>query len=177
MIHGRPIRNTGAADPGEPGEDERARIHARLQAMDGSGRAGNATRRIGAPAQQRTPAYDGSLAQPVTHSTATASGLETRAFFLTADGGVLAELPCDEAAGTLSLGRGESAHIRVIDPYVHRHHAEIRWDAGKNAHLIAHGGGENGTYVNRHRVKLPLMLVGGEQIRIGKTRLTYRIRR
>jgi hypothetical protein len=175
MVHGRPIRRTGPADPGEPGEDERARIQERLQAMNTPVRDGT-TRRIGASGQHRTPAYDGSLAQLSPLGPA-GVGLETRAFFLTSDGGVLSELPCHEDAGTLSIGRAQTADIRVLDPYVHRHHAEIHWDAGKNAHMIAHGGGENGTYVNRHRVKLPLMLVGGEQIRIGKTRLIYRIRR
>lgn len=176
MVDGRPIQTDGPPDAEASGGDERSRIHARLQALDTPVRD-DATRKIGGSPDRRSPAYDGSLAQSGHSGPAQPAGIETRAFLLTADGGVLAELPCSEDAGVVVLGRGQAADIRVNDPYAHRQHAEIRWDAGKNVHMIAHGGGENGTYVNRHRVRLPLMLVGGEQIRIGKTRLVYKVRR
>jgi hypothetical protein len=176
MGNGRPIQSNRPTDAGASGPDERARIHARLQSLDAPVRD-DTTRRIGSSRETRSPAYDGSLAHPGHSGHAQSTSIETRAFLLTADGGVLAELPCSEDAGVVVLGRGQAADIKVNDPYAHRQHAEIRWDAGKNVHMIAHGGGENGTYVNRHRVRLPLMLVGGEQIRIGKTRLIYKVRR
>ena len=106
-----------------------------------------------------------------------ATGGETRAYFMTSDGGVLTEIPCDEQAGIMTIGRSKTAEIRINDPYVHRLQAEIRWDESARAHVLAHGGGENGTYVNRQRVQQPNRLQGGERIRFGKTELIYRIRR
>ena len=171
MLNGQPLRTNQPVD-----DDERARIHARLESLNRQP-SGDTTRRIGSHSGTDSPAYDGSLARTASPAPAQASGLETRAFLVTAEGGVLAELPCSADAGPVVIGRGREADVSIEDPYVHRHQAEISWDAEHGAHVIAHGGGENGTYVNRHRVRLPLRLVGGEQVRVGKTMMVYRVRR
>lgn len=172
MTHGRPFRTIEPSD----NEEERARIQARLKSLSDS-QISDATRRIDPPCDTDAAAYDGSLAWTTDSTPSHSSGVETRAFLMTAEGGVLAELPCTADAGAVVIGRGKAADVRIDDPYVHRHQAEIAWDAERATHVIAHGGGENGTYVNRHRVHLPLRLVGGEQLRFGKTRLVYRVRR
>jgi pSer/pThr/pTyr-binding forkhead associated (FHA) protein len=90
------------------------------------------------------------------------------------DGTVIGRLACDELLGEIVVGRGSAAGIRVDDPFVHRIHSEIRWDTALRSHVIAHGGGSNGTYVNLQRVDRPARLIDGARIRIGKTELIYR---
>jgi pSer/pThr/pTyr-binding forkhead associated (FHA) protein len=170
MLHGRLFR-TGQSNVDN---DERARMKARLEALEPD--SGDATRQIGPPSEASDHSYDGSLAQPESQSP-TSYDVEPRAYLLTSDGGVLAELVCTPGSEPMTLGRGHAADICIADPYVHRLQSELYWDASVQAHFIAHAGGENGTYVNRHRVHQPLRLVGGEQIRVGKTKLQYRIRR
>jgi hypothetical protein len=154
-------------------DNERARIQARLDALE-RGLEFDSTRRFDLPNSDELAGSD-DFPQSILSNTTT--NLETRAYFLTADGGVLAEVPCAESAGILTIGRGKIAEIRIDDPYVHRLQAEIRWDNDAGAHFLAHGGGENGTYVNRQRIQQPYRLHGGERLHFGKTELVYRIRR
>lgn len=91
------------------------------------------------------------------------------------DGNLMASLPSDDTAGIIILGRGQNATVRISDPYVHRVHAHMRWDAGVGAHIIVHGGGENATYVNRRKIRAPYTLQNGNRIRLGRTELIYRI--
>jgi hypothetical protein len=170
MAHGRLFRT----DQSGAGNEAQVRMRARLEALETD--SGDATRQIGHPFETSDHVYDGSLAQPEALPPASYD-VEPRAFLLTSDGGVLFELDCTPGSGPVTLGRGHTADIGIADPYVHRLQAEFSWDASVQAHFIAHAGGENGTYVNRHRVHKPLRLVGGEQIRVGKTKLQYRIRR
>ena len=172
MLSRRPFR----ADGSKTTRGERARIQARLDALD-LARANADTREIGALPAEDVPAYDGSLAHSPAGIPQPGFDVEIRAYLLTADGGILAEIPCQESAGPITIGRGRDADVRIDDPYVHRLQAELRWDDEARAHFIAHGGGENGTYVNRHRVTLPIRLAGGESLRFGKSKLLYRIRR
>ncbi|HEX5166693.1 MAG TPA: FHA domain-containing protein [Thermomicrobiales bacterium] len=90
------------------------------------------------------------------------------------DGTVIGRLACDRLLGEIVVGRGSLAGVRVDDPFVHRVHSEIRWDADLRSHVIAHAGGSNGTYVNLQRVDRPTRLIDGARIRIGKTELIYR---
>lgn len=106
---------------------------------------------------------------------AAGGGAATRATLDDLDGNVVANLPCDESAGIIILGRGQNATVRISDPYVHRVHAHMRWDSSVGAHIIVHGGGENATYVNRRKIRAPLTLQSGNRIRIGRTELIYRI--
>lgn len=98
-----------------------------------------------------------------------------RAVMLDGSGREVAELPCNETAGILIIGRGHNATVRVRDPYVHRVHAHMRWDAESDVHVIAHGGGENSTYVNERKLHSPSHLTNGARIRVGRTELIYRI--
>ncbi len=92
------------------------------------------------------------------------------------DGNDIASLPCDEMAGIIILGRGQNATVKIgNDPYVHRVHAHMRWDASTNSHIIVHGGGENATYVNKRKIRAPFTLHDGHRIRLGRTDLVYRV--
>ncbi|CAN5551391.1 hypothetical protein BH23CHL2_BH23CHL2_01100 [soil metagenome] len=91
------------------------------------------------------------------------------------DGNLIASLPCDDLAGIIIIGRGQNATVRISDPYVHRVHAHMRWDAGVGAHIIVHGGGENATYVNKRKIQAPYTLQDGNRIRLGRTEMIYRI--
>ena len=102
-------------------------------------------------------------------------GKTNQVFLEDPDGNLMASLPSDETAGIIILGRGQNATVRISDPYVHRVHAHMRWDAGVGAHIIVHGGGENATYVNRRKIRAPYTLQNGNRIRLGRTELIYRI--
>jgi hypothetical protein len=91
----------------------------------------------------------------------------------TLDGTVVAQIKCDVADAKV-IGRCSSAAICISDPFVHRVHAEIRWDADLRAHVIMHGEGMNGTFVSMQRISQPTRLIDGARIRIGKTELIYR---
>lgn len=90
------------------------------------------------------------------------------------DGTVLARLPCAEELGTVIIGRSTTASIRVHDPFVHRLHADITWDPVTKSHVITHGDGSNGTFVNLQRISQPTRLIDGTRIRVGKTEIIYR---
>lgn len=98
------------------------------------------------------------------------------ASFATLAGAQLCEIPCSESAGIIIIGRGQNATVKVDDPYVHRVHAHMRWNAAEHAHVIAHGGGENSTYVNRQKVTAPVTLPNGARVRVGRTELIYQLR-
>lgn len=103
------------------------------------------------------------------------TGETQRAVMLDLGGYEIAELPCDATAGIMIIGRGHNATVQVSDPYVHRVHAHIRWDDEAGAHVIAHGGGENSTYLNQRKLRAPSRLSDGARIRIGRTEMIYRI--
>jgi hypothetical protein len=104
-----------------------------------------------------------------------ADGITARVSLLDLDGNEVAHLPCDELAGIIILGRGQNASVRIQDPYVHRVHAHMRWDATVKSHIIVHGGGENPTYVNKRKLRSPHTLQDGHRIRLGRTELIYRV--
>ena len=163
--------------PAEPRQDTWSTMRARPAGIGAQPTDQDDTRRIGPLTSGDSAAYDGSLSRSGQNLSGRTPEFEARAYFLTAEGGVLAEIPCRESAGIISIGRGQAASIRIDDPYVHRQQAEIRWDANLQAHFINHCGGENGTFVNGNRIERPFRLTGGESLRFGKTRLFYRIRR
>ncbi|MBP7972602.1 MAG: FHA domain-containing protein [Candidatus Nanopelagicales bacterium] len=72
--------------------------------------------------------------------------------------------------GVNRLGRGEDADIRIDDPGVSRHHAEIT--VGKDA-ALRDLGSTNGSFVDGVQVTESL-LRDGATIRLGSTSLTYR---
>lgn len=72
--------------------------------------------------------------------------------------------------GVTRLGRGADSDIRIDDPGVSRHHADI---IVGNAAVIRDLGSTNGTYVNDVRVN-ESTLHDGAKIRLGSTVLTFR---
>jgi pSer/pThr/pTyr-binding forkhead associated (FHA) protein len=90
-------------------------------------------------------------------------------------GRMLGTLPLSMLSPTVTLGRGDSVHVRLDDPCVHRLHAQIRWDEVAGTHVIEDLGGANGTWLNGERVVFPRRLQDGACIRLGRTEVTYRI--
>jgi len=72
--------------------------------------------------------------------------------------------------GVTRLGRGADSDIRIDDPGVSRHHADVI--VGKTA-VIRDLGSTNGTYVNGVRVNEGA-LQDGAKIRLGSTTLEFR---
>jgi hypothetical protein len=154
---------------------ERDRIQKRLQALTGDEQ----------PSQhiEDTREFAAQQADLSTERGASASAPEfpiqpssgVRAGLHHLNGASFAELPCDNQHGVIVLGRGETATVKIDDAYVHRVHAHLRWDAVGKVHVIAHGGGENGTYVNRKRISEPVRLSSGARIRLGRSEFIYKL--
>ena len=68
------------------------------------------------------------------------------------------------------IGR-ESDQIALSDRTISRHHAEIRQENG--SWVIRDLRSANGTYVNSSRIRRPIRLKHGDQIKIGATLLVY----
>ncbi|MDP3971571.1 MAG: DUF3662 and FHA domain-containing protein [Candidatus Nanopelagicales bacterium] len=79
-----------------------------------------------------------------------------------------AEHPLNQ--GVTRLGRGADSDIRIDDPGVSRHHADI---IVGNSAVIRDLGSTNGTYVNGVRVN-ESTLHDGAKVRLGSTTLTFR---
>ncbi len=73
-------------------------------------------------------------------------------------------------ADRVSAGRSEQADIFLDDVTVSRKHAEFVRDGAR--YTVRDTGSLNGTYVNRARVDAA-PLVTGDEVQIGKFRLTY----
>ena len=74
--------------------------------------------------------------------------------------------------GTMVVGRGQEAQFRLPDTGVSRRHLEITWD-GRTA-LLTDLGSTNGTTVNGTPVQT-WQLVDGDVVRVGQSRLVFRI--
>jgi len=75
--------------------------------------------------------------------------------------------------GETRLGRGEGNNIRLSDRSVSRNHALIRRVEG--GYLISDLGSANGTFVNGERVKAPLALSSGDQVRLASAEFTFHL--
>jgi pSer/pThr/pTyr-binding forkhead associated (FHA) protein len=73
--------------------------------------------------------------------------------------------------GTMVLGRGAEAEIRLADPSVSRRHAEVRVEGGR-VHLTDLGS-TNGTTVNGRKVDR-VNLSDGDRVALGSAVVTYR---
>ena len=69
----------------------------------------------------------------------------------------------------LTIGR--AGQLAITDVRVSRHHARV-YQQG-DAYLVEDLGSSNGTYVNSERIELPRLLHHGDEIRVGKTHLTF----
>ena len=88
---------------------------------------------------------------------------------LNGPGGQRTELP----QGTLTIGRAPDNQMVLQDQQASSHHAEIRPDP--QGYLLVDANSRNGTFVNEQRLmpQTPRLLISGDVIRIGETRLTY----
>jgi adenylate cyclase len=67
------------------------------------------------------------------------------------------------------IGRKPTNDICIADPSASRLHAEIQYDLVKNEVLLADLESTNGTFINRERVRDPILLEHKDVIRIGGT--------
>jgi hypothetical protein len=70
-----------------------------------------------------------------------------------------------------TLGRGESAEIRLDDPYASSEHARVSRQG--TAMVLEDLGSTNGTYLNEELLAGPAPLHPGDRIRIGECEFTY----
>jgi hypothetical protein len=69
------------------------------------------------------------------------------------------------------LGRGTDCDLRLVDPGVSRHHAEIRVEDGEV--VLVDLGSTNGTFVNGQPVRR-VTLTDGTRVTLGRTTLIFR---
>jgi Protein of unknown function (DUF3662)/FHA domain len=69
------------------------------------------------------------------------------------------------------LGRGTDCDLRLVDPGVSRHHAEIRVEDGEV--VLVDLGSTNGTFVNGQPVRR-VPLTDGTKVTLGRTTLVFR---
>jgi pSer/pThr/pTyr-binding forkhead associated (FHA) protein len=75
------------------------------------------------------------------------------------------------ATPLIILGRGTDCDLRLVDPGVSRHHAEIRVEDGDV--VLVDLGSTNGTFVNGQPVRR-VLLSDGTQVTLGRTTLVFR---
>jgi hypothetical protein len=69
------------------------------------------------------------------------------------------------------LGRGTDCDLRLVDPGVSRHHAELRVEDGEV--VLVDLGSTNGTFVNGQPVRR-VSLTDGTRVTLGRTTLVFR---
>jgi Protein of unknown function (DUF3662)/FHA domain len=69
------------------------------------------------------------------------------------------------------LGRGTDCDLRLVDPGVSRHHAELRVEDGEV--VLVDLGSTNGTFVNGQPVRR-VVLTDGTRVTLGRTTLVFR---
>jgi len=77
--------------------------------------------------------------------------------------------------GSLVLGRGERAEIRLDDPFASSSHARIYEQAGSL--VLEDLGSTNGTYLNEELLDTPRPLHPGDHVRIGDSEFVFEVDR
>lgn len=75
--------------------------------------------------------------------------------------------------GDLVLGRGDTAEIRLEDPFASARHARVYEQGG--IVVIEDLGSTNGTYLNEELLDGPRPLHPGDRVRIGGCELTFEV--
>jgi len=73
-------------------------------------------------------------------------------------------------SSTTRIGRGTDSDLRIDDPGISRHHAEIRQQGGDV--VIVDAGSTNGIVIDKERVE-QARLVDGVRIQLGNTTLVF----
>jgi len=81
------------------------------------------------------------------------------------------QLTYDMVTPVTLLGRGTDCDLRLVDPGVSRHHAELRIE--NDQVVLVDRGSTNGTFVNGQPVRR-VVLTDGTQITLGRTTLVFR---
>ena len=89
------------------------------------------------------------------------------------NGGGRQQRTYDLVTATTLLGRGTDCDLRLVDPGVSRHHAELRVEEGEV--VLVDLGSTNGTFVNGQPIK-HVVLTDGTQVTLGRTTLVFRRR-
>ncbi|NNK92478.1 MAG: FHA domain-containing protein [Acidimicrobiia bacterium] len=71
----------------------------------------------------------------------------------------------------LTIGRAAACTLTLDDTYVSQQHARIVRRDGQ--HLVDDLGSTNGTFVNRERITVPVVLKPGDRVQIGSTVLEF----
>jgi DNA-binding winged helix-turn-helix (wHTH) protein len=77
------------------------------------------------------------------------------------------------AEGSNLVGRDRDCAIRIDSPTLSRRHARIVLDGGEAT--LEDLDSKNGTHVNTHRVRQPVVLKDGDYIQFGSVAMTYRM--
>jgi len=75
--------------------------------------------------------------------------------------------------GDLVLGRGDSAEIRLEDPFASSRHARI-YEQGSSV-VVEDLGSTNGTYLNEELLQTPRPLHPGDRVRIGDSEFAFEV--
>lgn len=86
------------------------------------------------------------------------------------DPGMIYDLDGD---GDVVLGRGDSAEIRLQDPFASASHARVYEQGG--ILVIEDLGSTNGTYLNEELLDGPRPLHPGDRVRIGDSEMTFEV--
>jgi two-component system, cell cycle response regulator len=70
--------------------------------------------------------------------------------------------------GNALIGRGQEAHVRILDDGVSRQHARLKFDTGGNLYVVDLSS-RNGTYVNGKKIGEQIQLQAGDKIQVGRT--------
>lgn len=83
------------------------------------------------------------------------------------DDGLVIPLGREAPEGSLIIGRGEGADVRLFDGSVSSLHAEFRWDGWKRVAWLKDLGSTNGTLVNGNAVTAEVELAEGNVVTLG----------
>jgi pSer/pThr/pTyr-binding forkhead associated (FHA) protein len=77
------------------------------------------------------------------------------------------------AAGSVTFGRLAGCDVQLRDVRVSREHCRVWFDPAVRAYMIADLGSVNGTFVDGLRLTCERLLLGGEEITMGRSRMTF----
>lgn len=83
------------------------------------------------------------------------------------DDGLVVPLGREAPEGSVIIGRGEGADVRLFDGSVSSMHAEIRWDGWKRVAWLRDLGSTNGTLVNGNALNGEVELAEGNVVTLG----------
>jgi pSer/pThr/pTyr-binding forkhead associated (FHA) protein len=78
-----------------------------------------------------------------------------------------------DLGGDVVLGRGDTAEIRLADPFASSRHARV-YEQGRIL-VIEDLGSTNGTYLNEELLDGPRPLHPGDRVRIGDSEFSFEV--